>query len=243
VLFEGGFDYLRDQTYPVSGLEGHLIRTPTFGFSIGVSSIAEFQVDNISYQRLQVTERMDAPLSHLVNFTGDTTSDMDDIVVGAKVRMLSETGARPAIGLRFATRLPNAGNESGLGLDTMDFLNTVLVGKSIRAVRIIGNFGYGILSDPVQGNRQNDALLYGLSLGIGISGAFEVVGEVNGRANTRSAEPPPGTDSSGFVRVGARYTLGALRLDGAIISGITPRDPSVGFTGGFTWMLEGMDVE
>ena len=164
VLIEGGIDYRREQAYPVSGLQGHLVSVPVFGFSMGVSSIAEFQVDNISYQRLSVTERVDAPLSRLVNRSGDTTSDMDDIVVGAKVRLLSEAGARPAIGLRFATRLPNAGNESGLGLDTMDFLNTVLVGKTFQSVRVVGNFGYGILSDPVVGNRQNDVLLDSRSL-------------------------------------------------------------------------------
>ena len=115
ILVEVGIDYLREQPYPVSGLRGHLVRVPTLGFSMGVSAIAEIQVDNISYQRLRVLERVDAPLSQLLRLSGDRTSDMDDIVVGAKVRMLSETEGRPAIGLRFATRLPNTGNESGLG--------------------------------------------------------------------------------------------------------------------------------
>ena len=242
ILIEGGLDYFREQPYPVSGLRGHLVRVPTLGFSMGVSAIAEIQVDTISYQRLRVLERVDAPLSHLLRLSGDTTSDMDDIVVGAKVRMLSETARRPAIGLRFATRLPNAGNESGLGLDTMDFLNTVLIGKTIQSVRVVGNFGYGILSDPVDGNRQNDVILYGLSVARAVTRGFEVVGEVNGRANTRSGEPPPGTDSSGYLRIGARFTSGAVRFDGALVSGITPDDATVGFTAGFTWVFEGMGV-
>ena len=242
ILIEGGFDYFREQPYPVSGLRGHLVRMPTLGFSMGVSAIAEIQVDSLSYQRLRVLERADAPLSHMLRVSGDTTSDMDDIVVGAKVRLLSETESRPAIGLRFATRLPNAGNESGLGLDTMDFLNAVLIGKTIQSVRVVGNFGYGILSDPVDGNRQNDVILYGLSVARAITGGFEVVGEVNGRANTRGGEPPPGTDSSGYIRVGARFTSGAIRFDGALVSGITPADATVGFTAGFTWVFEGMGV-
>ena len=97
VLIEGGFDYLREQPYPVSGLRGHLFRIPTLGVSIGVSSIAEVQVDGLSYQRLSVIERQDAPLSSLVNFRGDTTSDMDDLVIGAKVRVLAETDHRPGV--------------------------------------------------------------------------------------------------------------------------------------------------
>ena len=240
ILVESGVDYLREQPYPVSGLRGHLVRVPAFGFSIGLGSIAEVQVDGVSYQRLRVLERVEAPLSDFVNRSGDTTSDMDDVVVGTKTRLLSETDGRPAIALRFATRLPNASNESGLGLDTMDFLNTVLIGKTIQSVRVVGNFGYGILSDPVVGNRQNDVILYGLSVVSAVSPRVEVVGEINGRANTRSGEPPPGTDSLGQIRVGARITSGAVRFDGAVISGITPRDATIGLTAGFTWVLEGM---
>lgn len=242
VLVEGGFDYLRDQPYPVSGLRGHLFRVPTLGVSIGVSSIAEVQVDGLSYQRLSVTERTDAPLSHLVNHRGDTTSDMDDIVIGAKVRIIAETDRRPAFALRFATKLPNAGNESGLGLDTMDFVNTLLVGKTFRALRVVGNFGLGILSDPTRGDRQNDVLVYGLSLAQAMPAGTELVAEINGWVNTRRADPPPGTDTTTYVRAGMRYTRGAFRLDGAVLKGLTPRDANIGFTGGFTWVFKGMEV-
>ena len=86
VLLEAGFDYFRDQPYPVSGLEGHVLRLPTLGVSIGVSSIAEIQIDGLSYQRLRITQRQAAPLSGLLDVAGDTTSDMDDIVIGAKVQ-------------------------------------------------------------------------------------------------------------------------------------------------------------
>jgi hypothetical protein len=108
VLIEGGIDYFRDQEYPVSGLRGHLLRVPTFGFSIGISEIAEIQVDNISYQRLRVLDRVEAPLSHLLTVSNNLSSDMDDVVVGAKTLLLRETKHRPAISMRFATRLPNA---------------------------------------------------------------------------------------------------------------------------------------
>ena len=119
-------------------LKGHRFRVPTAGVTVGVSSIAEIQIDGISYQSLNVTTRVEAPLSRLLQFSGDTTYDMDDIVVGAKARVLSEGRRRPAVALRFATRLPNAGNESGLGLATTDFINTVLVGNTFGAVRVVG---------------------------------------------------------------------------------------------------------
>src|SRR5512133_972717 len=123
VLVEGGFDYSRDILFPVSGLQGNLLRVPTLGVSFGISSIAELQIDGGLYNQLSITHRGvgPAPLASQLNLTGDTTHSVEDIVVATKIRVLGETPSHPAIGLRFATRLPNASNESGLGLDTTDF--------------------------------------------------------------------------------------------------------------------------
>jgi hypothetical protein len=106
VLIEGGFDYENDILYPVSGLQGNLIRLPTLGVSFGLSSIAELQLDGGIYQHLSVTSRRPAPLSNMLDFTGDSTHDVEDIVVGTKVRVVAEGPGHPSFGLRFATRLP-----------------------------------------------------------------------------------------------------------------------------------------
>ena len=242
VLIEAGFDYQQNQHFPVSGLTGHLRSLPRFGVSIGVSSIAEVQIDNVSYDTLHITGRADAPLSRLLRVSGDTTSSWSDTVVGAKTRLLSEGPARPGIALRFATKLPNAGNEEGIGLDTMDFFNSLLVGKTIRSLRVVGNFGLGILSDPTRGDRQNDVLTYGISFARAFAEGAEIVGEVNGRANTRRGDPPPGTDSSGYVRFGARLTRGLVRVDAALVAGLTPRDAGLGVTAGLTWVFRAMEL-
>jgi hypothetical protein len=131
VLLEAGFDLQKEIFYPVSGLQGDLLRVPVLGLSFGLSSIAELQIDGGLYNRLHVTERVAAPLSSMLDFTGDNTSDVEDIVVATKVRVLSETAGRPAVGLRFATKLPNASNENGIGLDTTEFYATVLIGKTV----------------------------------------------------------------------------------------------------------------
>ena len=49
VLIEGGFDYQRSVFYPLSGLEGNLLRLPTLGVSFGIGSIAELQIDGGLY--------------------------------------------------------------------------------------------------------------------------------------------------------------------------------------------------
>ena len=242
ILLEGGFDYLWDQPYPVSGLKGNLLRFPVLGVSFGISSIAELQLDGGLYNRLDIKERNVAPLSGMVTATGDTTSSIEDLVIGTKIRVLSETPGRPAVGFRFATRLPNASNESGLGLDTTDFYATALVGKTVQSIRVVGNVGLGILGDPTRGDRQNDVLLYGVSLARAIAPGVEIVGEFNGRADVREGNPPPGTESRGTMRLGGRYTRGTARIDAGLLFGTTSQDPNVGFTAGVTWVFKGFTV-
>ncbi|HEX6975075.1 MAG TPA: transporter [Vicinamibacterales bacterium] len=244
ILIEGGFDSQYDVFYPVSGLHGDLLRFPTLGVSIGISPIAELQIDGGLYNRLNVTSRQDAPLSGLLDFTGDRTSDVEDLVIGTKIRMLSEKPSRPSFGVRFATKLPNASNESGLGLDTTDFYASLLVGKTVQSIRFVGNAGLGILGDPTDGNRQNDVLTYGVSLARAVQQGLEVVGEVNGRLNTRSGDDiPPGTETRGAMRAGVRFTKGTVRIDGGIIVGMTSRDPGFGFTAGATWVFRGFTIQ
>jgi hypothetical protein len=242
LLLEGGIDLAHEQHYPVSGLEGNLLRLPTLGVSIGVSSIAEIQIDGGFYDRLSITKRTTAPLSSLLNVTGDHTHDVSDIVIGTKVRLIAEGAGRPSFGFRFATKLPNASNEAGLGLDTTDFFASLLAAKNVQSVRVVGNLGLGILGDPTSGNRQNDALTYGISFARALTDRAEVVGEVNGRASLRSGEACPGTESSSKLRVGARFTSGTIRFDGGVIVGLTSDGPTIGMTAGFTYVFDAFRV-
>ncbi|MBI3265382.1 MAG: hypothetical protein HYZ58_19810 [Acidobacteria bacterium] len=237
VLVEMGIDYLRDLEYPVSGLRGNLISGPNIGVSIGLSSIAELQIDGGLRNRLGITSRFSAPLSNMLTVVGNSTNSVEDFVVATKVRIAAETASRPSFGVRFATRLPNADNESGLGLDTTDFFTSMLTAKTAQSIRIVGNIGFGILGDPTRGDRQNDVLTYGISGARAVTDEIEVVGELNGRADMREGDPPPGTESRAGLRGGVRYTKGAMRLDTAVIFGMTVRDPSIGFTFGFTYVL------
>ena len=245
VLIEGGFDYQHQVLYPTSGLQGNLLRVPLVGVSIGLSSIAELQLDGGFYNRLSITGSGigPAPLASMLNFTGTTTHDVEDVVVGTKIRVAAETPTRPGFGVRFATRLPNAGNESGLGLDTTDFHADVLVGKTSKSVRVVGNVGLGILGDPTRGDNQNDVLDYGVSVARAVREGVEVVGEINGRASTRGGTPPVGTEGRGIMRLGGRITRGSVRLDAGILIGMTSLDPSFGFTAGATYVFKGFDVK
>ena len=237
VLVEGGVDYDHDAFYPLSGLKGNLWKVPTIGVSVGISPIAEVQLTGGPLDVLSITERHPAPLAGVVTETGDSTHAVDDLVLAMKIRVLGETASRPAFGIRFATRLPNAKHESGLGQDTTDFYLSFLGAKTVESLRVVGNVGLGIMSEPLNAGSQNDVLTYGLSFARAMTQQAEVVGELNGRISTRNGVAPVGTETSGILKLGGRFTRGSLRLDAGIYFGMTSVDPTIGFTGGFTYVF------
>jgi len=243
VLIEGGLDYALNQQYTVSGLEGNLLRVPTIGLSIGISSIAELQIDGGLFDRLSIKRRdAAAPLASLLTATGANTHDVSDVVVATKIRLLREAAGRPALGIRFATKLPNASNESGLGLDTTDFQASLLGAKTVQSIRVVGNLGVGILADPTQGHRQNDVLAYGISFARAMTQEAEIVGELNGRLSTRGGDAFPGTENRGLLTLGGRYTRGPVRLDAGVLFGLTTIDPTIGLTAGFTYVFNAFTI-
>ncbi len=242
ILLEGGIDYNRDVLFPASGLTGNLLRAPVIGISIGVSSIAELQIDGGLFNNLSITDRRDAPLSDMLDVDGTSTSDVEDIFIATKIRLLAEGSRRPSLGVRFATKLPNTSNERGIGLDTTDFYMTGLVAKTVQSIRVVANLGLGILGDPTRGDRQNDVLAYGLSLARALTNSTEIVGEVNGRAHVAGGSPPPGTESRSAFRFGGRYTQGLVRVDAGVVVGLTSRDPGIGFMVGATYVFDAFRV-
>lgn len=242
IMFEAGIEYERDVYLPVSGLRGNMFTVPSMGISIGVSSIAEIQLDAGPYQKLDITEQVpNAPFAPLLALDGDSTSDVEDINIGAKIRFLAEGAGRPSMAVRFSTRLPNASNESGLGKDLQDFTVGVLVGKTIQSIRVVTNFGLLIQGNPTRPAAQDDLLVYSLSVARAISQNAEVVGEFAGRANFADIVTP-GAEDRGLLRFGARYTKSGVRLDAGLMLGLTSRDPEVGFTGGLTWVFNAFRV-
>jgi hypothetical protein len=237
VLIEGGISGAHDVTYPLSGLKGNLWQVPVLGVDVGISSIADVQITGGPYNYLSITSRQPAPLAGLVTETGDSTHDWEDITLGAKIRLAGETARRPSFGFRFATRLPNAKHASGIGQDTTDFGASLLVGKTVQSVRVVGNIGYIIMSEPLDGTKQNDVVTYGLSFARALTNRTDVVGEVNGRVSTRDGIAPIGTESRGLLKFGGRFTQGSVRFDAGIFLGLHAVDPTIGFTTGVTYVF------
>lgn len=242
VLVEFGVDHAKDQHFPVSGLTGDLWTLPTIGFSFGISSIAEIQIDGSPYQRLDITRREQAPLSNRVTATGNSTDGVTNLVIGTKLRLVTETENRPSIGIRLATALPNSSSESGLEPDVVNFYASVLAGKTTKSTRYVVNAGLGIFGDPTVGDRQSDLLIYGVSIAQAIRNGFELVAEGNGRLRLNAEDPDPNGENRLVFRGGARYTFGPGRIDAAAIIGATRSDPDIGFTIGYTHVFNSFTV-
>ncbi len=233
LLLEAGFDHDRDAFYPASGLRGNLTRLGTFGLSIGVSSIAEVQIDGGLMNRLTIVDDDPlAPLAGMLDITGDSTQDIEDLSIGAKVRFVSETQAGP--------RWPF---DSGRGCQTPA---TRAASASTRRIFTSGSpsarpsspsgssatSGSASSADPVRGDRQNDVLDYGISVARAVrrassSLARSTAARTPARASRRSA-PTAGRRCASA----RRFTQGPVRVDGALAIGVTERDPSWGFTRG-----------
>ena len=242
VIVDGGVTYAHDEFYPLSGLQGNLWQLPVLGFIVGLSPIADFELTGGPYNRLAIAGRRPAPLADLVVATGQTTHAVEDIVIGTKIRLAPETVRRPSVGFRFTVRLPNAKHESGMGQDTTDFSASLLAGKTVASVRVVGNAGLTIMSEPLDAAKQNDVVTYGIYVARVLSGQTELVGEVNGRWSTRNGIAPIGTESRGIAKVGGRYSLGSIRLDAAIQFGVTSIDPSIGVTAGVTYIFRAFSL-
>jgi hypothetical protein len=237
ILVEMGVDWAPDVAFPVSGLRGDLLTVPVIGISVGVGPIAEIQIDGSPYRSLSITEQVDAPLSGVLPPDLTETHAVDDVVIATKLRLVNEAAGRPAIGLRFATKLPNASNESGLGHDTTDFYASFLLGKTVKSVRVVANAGLAIVGDPTTAARQDDLLTLGLSTALGLTTGVALVAEYNGRMNLADSSPIPGAENRGVARAGLRFTRGSLRLDTAALFGATTNDLNIGATAGFTWVF------
>lgn len=240
VLLEGGFSLEKDQENPVHGVAGDITRLGTFGVSIGISPSAEIQVDGGLLQRIDVAERLTPIVPSPVGdplVAGDRASSFDDLVIATKIRLASEGTSRPALGMRFGTKVPTASPDKGIGLGTTDFFATFLLAKTVQSVRTVGNVGVIVMGNPVTGGDQSTALGFGVSVARALTNEFEVVGELNGRLTPFDEIVPIGLESRGIFRLAGRYTYQMLRLDFGMLAGITRRDPSFGISAGATYVI------
>ena len=239
VLIEGGFSYDMDLTNEVMGIRFDRTRVASLGVSVGISPSAEVQVDGGLLQQLRVSELLpNAPLITRTRLRADDTLiSLEDLIVATKIRLASETPGRPAIGVRFGTKLPFSDPDQGIGLGTTDFFASFLIAKTVRSVRTVGNAGLLMLGNPQDSRDPITTFGFGLSVARALTDAFELVGEINGKVDPFEDVVPTELLGNAAFRFAGRYTYAFLRLDFGVLLGITERDPTWGFSAGATYVI------
>ena len=235
-----GVDFFQNAKFPLSRLKGDLTRVGDIRLRQGFAPNVELQVEGVIQNFLAINSQ--GPSHIPLNVTGNSTSDFDDLTISAKVKLLSEKGAMPAVGLKFGYQMPNTDQAKGIGTNQINIFTKFIVQKRFGKrkgrtplANIYGNLGLGIMTAPLASFTQNDVLLYGLAGIFRVNDRINIASEVNGRLNTRSGLAPIGTESISQYRIGAQIRASGLRFDTAAIFGLTKHSPRTGVTFGVTY--------
>jgi hypothetical protein len=235
IRFDFGFDFLQDKDFTLSGLNGDLTRFGVLNVTFGLAPNVEFETGGVLQNFLSINRQYQASSIPLNLSQGtNSTHDIGDFYLAAKIKLRKEGRRAPAVGFRFGAELPNSNQARGVGVNQTNFFATVLAGKNIGRLHVYGSLGLGILTAPLERFTQNDVLLYGLAATYPLNDRVTLLGEVNGRYSTRK-NPPIGTESDGAARIGARIKAAGLFWDVAGIRGIHRNSESSGLTFGVTY--------
>jgi hypothetical protein len=237
-----GVDFEQNAKFPLSGLRGDLTRVGDIRVKVGFSSNVEFQVEGVLQNFLAINSSFAQPAVPLA-LDGNSSNDAGDFTVSTKIKLRNETRNLPALGFKFGFELPNSDQSRGIGTNQINVFGKFLVQKrfgrragKIPRVNVFGNLGLAILTAPIERFTQNDVLIYGLAGIFRVNDRINILGEVNGRANTRSGSAPLGTESLSQLRVGTQIKASNLRFDTAAIFGLTRFSPRTGVTFGLTYI-------
>jgi len=237
-----GVDFEQNAKFPLSGLRGDLTRVGDIRVKVGFSSNVEFQIEGVLQNFLAINSA--AAISPIpLTLDNNSSNDSGDFSLSTKIKLRNETRNLPALGFKFGFELPNSNQARGIGTNQINVFGKVLVqkrfgrraGKTPR-VNVFGNLGLAILTAPLERFTQNDVLLYGLAGIFSVNDRVNIVGEVNGRSNTRSGDAPLGTESLSQFRIGTQIKASNLRFDTAAIFGLTRFSPRTGVTFGITYI-------
>jgi hypothetical protein len=113
-----GAEFLQSQRYTLSGLQGDLLRLGVTAIHVGVGEYAEFQISGVLQDVLSISSRTEPVVPPTIS--GDSTNAFGNLVLGTKLKFVSEKGNRPAIAFKFAVELPNTNQATGLGKQSVD---------------------------------------------------------------------------------------------------------------------------
>ncbi len=236
IRIESGFEFLQNQTFPLSGLHGDVTKLADTRLSFGLAPNVEFQIEWTFQHFLSINRRTPSSVNLKLGANATDTNDVGDATLWMKMKLRNESKRLPAVGFRFGVQLPNSNEAFGIGTNTTNFYGMFTAGKKIVGgkLNVFGNLGIGILESPLSNFSQNDVLLYGLAGIYQATDNVNLVGEVNGRHSTRK-RAPLGTEDFSEARIGAQIRALGVRWNVAGAFGLSKNAPKTGLALGITY--------
>jgi hypothetical protein len=239
------------QTRPLQTEEAATAKGGTLVLEVG----ADFIGDEPNFLTGQKRGRWDAPVLRLVysparNVELDlewvgrvgvvddpdfgSVSDFGDVTLRAKVGLMEEDRAAPAIAARFGVTLPETSFGNGLGPNALRMSAQLLVSRTFGGTALHANAGLAIHDEVLRPHEQRDFFAYGLALVRPVgAGRWVLVGELAGRAGNGA----PGAEERAEARAGFRFGRGRVRWDAAVRRGLAAADGGWGLTAGLAWTI------
>lgn len=235
--FEFGTAHFRQQPFPLSGLTGNLTKIGNIRFCISLSEYVELQTDGTLLNVLDITRREPA-FNSAITTSNNLTADIGDFSIWTKLGVLREYGSGIGLSVRFGVQMPNASNESGLGVDEMNFYSSLLLQKHFAGVWT-ANAGLGILSDPTKTGSQHDVCTYGLEylLPVGESTFFMV------QTAGRTGHTGTGINDLRNWKVGFEESFGDLSLRLFGVKNYAPSDKATGVELTFMYLFHIVEMK
>lgn len=234
--FDFGFAYYRNQPYPLSGLQGHLLKVGSLRYAAALSSYIELQVDGTLLNLLDIQHRRPAFNSNVVT-RSNPTGDIGDFTVWTKFGVLSEYRQGVGVAVRFGIQLPNASNESGLGVDEMNFYSLLLIQKHLGG-KLTANIGLGILSDPAVLGQQHDVLLYGFEYMVPVGSTTSLRAQTSGRTGHSGI----GIQRLANAKLGMEHLFGPVSVTWYGVVNTAPSDNAKGMELSVAYLFHIIDM-
>ncbi|OGC76569.1 MAG: hypothetical protein A2145_02960 [candidate division Zixibacteria bacterium RBG_16_40_9] len=138
-----------------------LVAFPWFGLNFSTGQFVEIQAYYDFFYRF--TQR------------ATTVYGSGDLSLWTKIRFVEEKRNRPALGLRFGVKLPNAKDEVGLGTDQTNFYAAALMGKSVGRFENHLNLGIAIYDNPFRAREQKDLFTAAFVSSYNLSQNFQIL--------------------------------------------------------------------
>lgn len=226
-----------DAVFPLSGLDGDLVRLGSVTLAYVFAPGAVFEVTGDALRILQVEGRRRSAVPLDEEVSDGRTRDAGEIRVGTQFRLLGDPRGLSG-GLHLEVKLPTSDERRGIGLNTTDFFGNVYGGWGRGPWRVNAELGVGIMEAPLDRFVQDDVLSYGAEVLLRPRGSpLRLALSAEGWANTRRTVPL-GTEDRGVARARAELFAADWMLDAGLGLGYAGTSPAWSVELGVARLLE-----